>query len=488
MANIVETHTSQSRRSVTTRPLLSIIVLAILWNLPSFAQSKVPTLDVGFANQYGCNTLSPTPAVFSVENGAYFIGQTSCDFASAAAYGPTGFGYAFGDVNLIAVSSGSIYELDSQAYCLVRPGTTTCDSWVAPILPLSVSGTWVVGGYNSIYHAGSLFDPTQGVRTNWVSVITNPRGDAFVLGYAATGFPTKNAFQPTGSGPLLVEFSGVDQSMIFATYLSSLRLDTVVGIARDNGGNIYLSGSGPSGPALAKLSPNLPQKILYRKGLPYGGGPIAVDGYSQVYMRGSGTGVPMVNATQPISSGVGDSSVIVLSPKADRIVYSSYLGGTTATPVGVSLTPNSTTGGYNALLGGLEIDDNWNKVRANACLYDPNSCGPWFYTATFGPLLRSTLPASLNFHGQHVGTTTLLKLPFKNIGNAPLFIAGDTISGSSAFAVKNNCTGVAVKPDLTCMFSVVFTPTSTGAQTGFLVVSSNSLDGPQTVQLNGIGQ
>ena len=465
--------------------LISILILGIA---PVYAQNKVPPLSIGFDQLFGCNSLGPAPAVFSVENGAYFIGQTSCDYMGAAAYSPTGWGYgATPNCCATAVSSGSVSYDTFPGYCLVRPGTLQCDDWTGPILPLSVSGTWVVGGNDFIYHAGVFFDPTQGVQTNWINVLTNPRGDAFVLGYAGAGFPTKKAYQPTGSGLLLAEFSGANNSMVYATYLSSLGLGSVVGIARDNGGNIYLSGWGPSGPVLAKLSPNLPQKVVYRKNLPYGGGPIAVDEYSQVYLQGGSAGVPMVNAPQPTSSGPTDSSIIVFSPKADRIVYSSYMGGYPQTPVGVSLVALY-PGGYSALLGGLEYDNNWNKNRDPSCInIITYGCTPWFYTATFGPLLRSTLPVRLNFNTRLVGTTTVLKLPFKSTGNAPVNVAGATISGPP-FTLGNSCAGVVVKPDATCMISVSFTPTSSGVQTGTLTVSSNSLDGPQSVLLSGVGK
>ena len=465
--------------------LLCVLILGIA---PAYSQNKVPSLSVTFDGHFGCNYLAPTPAVFSVEDGAYFMGRTSCDIYGAAAYSPTGFGFINSNgCCQTAVSSRSVLDTYSNTYCLVRPNTSQCDPWTGAILPLSTSGTWVVGGNNFIYHGGAFFDPTQGAQTNWISVITNPRGDAFVLGYAAAGFPTKNAFQPTGSGLLLAEFSGANNSLVYATYLSSLGLDTVVGIARDNGGNVYLSGGGLGGPVLAKLSPSLPQRIVYRKSVPYGGGPIAVDAYSQVYMEAGGVGVPMVNAPQPISAGPNDESIVVFSPKADRIVYSSYMGGYPLTPVGISLVA-SYPNGYDALLGGLEYDNNWNKNRDPSCTGEINpDCTPWSYTATFGPLLRSSIPATLNFHLRKVGTTTVLKLPLKSTGSAPIAIAGITSSGSSAFTLKNTCAGI-LKPDATCMIALAFTPTSTGTQAGFLVVSSDSLDSPQTVKLNGTGR
>jgi len=457
---------------------LLILILATAMVSSSHAQSKVPSYSVSFSGGYGCDDN------IGVDDGPDVVGVSGCDFPSRAYFTDAGQTFFFA----YAGPPYTSYFLTKRSYIDSQDNYFLDDSpFSGPITPISVAGgTWVVGGNNWIYHSGSFFDPTQGATTKWTKVITNTRGDAFVLGDAAAGFPTKNAFQPTGSGPLLAEFSGVNNSIVYATYLSSLGFGSIPWIARDKGGNIYLSGYGPSPgfqPILVKLSPSLPQKILYLKSLSYGGGAISVDQYSQVYLVSGSGAIPVTNAPYPTPGGQQDASIVVLSPKADRVVYASYLGGDAEVPVGIAVD-----GAGNASIGGTERAINTWDGRGAFCPQplDSDQCSYWEYYVTFGSLLRSTLPIQLNFHAHRVGTTTVLKLPFKSTGNIPVTIAGTAISGSP-FALGNTCIGL-VKPDATCMVSVSFTPTSRGSQTGTLTVSSDSFDSPQTVQLNGTGQ
>ena len=459
---------------VAMKTALLLLFLTAALVVPSHGQNKVPSYSVSFDGGFGCNQN------YGYDDGPDVVGTSSCDYPSRAYFANGGQTFVWfpqqpGDTS---------YFLNKRSY-IDSQGNYFLDDvpFSGPIGPASVAGnTWAVGGNNFIYHSGSFFDPTKGALTVWRKVITNVRGDGFVFGYAAAGFPTKNACQPTGSGPLIAEFSGVNNSIVYATYLSSLGFSSVSGIVRDKGGNIYLSGYGPGGGVLAKLSPNLPQRILYLKNLPYAGGPISVDQYSQVYLFSGSLGIPVANAPYPNPGGPGDASIVVLSPKADRVVYASYLGGDMESPVGISVD-----GGGSASIGGTETAFNAWDGRSLCPNYGTyNDCSEFEYYATFGPLLRSTLPVQLNFHSRRVGTTTVLRLPFKSTGNVPVTVAGTTISGSP-FTLGNSCAGV-VKPDATCMISVSFTPTSKGVQTGALTVSSDSLDSPQSVQLTGTGQ
>ena len=192
---------------------------------------------------------------------------------------------------------------------------------------------------------------------------------------------------------------------------------------------------------------------------------------------------PLVNATYPNPRGPSDYMVIVLSPKADRIVYSSYLDAEADSLAGIGFDDSG-----SVVLGGTENDWVWDG-RSDVCPLDGyNTCSDQAYFVSFGPLRRSSLPATLNFQKRKVGTTTQLKLSLKNTGNVPLSIAGVNKSGSSAFALlSNTCTSV-LMPDATCAMVVTFTPSSKGLQTGDLVVSSDSLDSPQTTLLTGTGQ
>ena len=287
----------------------ALLSLSILFGLgvTSYAQNKVPSFNVSFDGGIaGCVEND------GYDSGANVAGRGGCDYPGAQYFlnGVYSFFCCNSFYGSYALTTRSLFD-SINGYMLDGA------SFSGPIAPFSVSGnTWAVGGNNFIYHSGTFFDPTQGVLTTWGKVVTNIRGDAFVLGNAAAGFPTKKAFQPAGTGPLLAEFSGVDNSIVYATYLSSLGFASVPSMARDKGGNIYLSGNGPAPtyqPVLVKLSPNLPQKILYRKTLPYLGGPVAVDRYSEAYLMSGSSGflssmlpiqIPVDQETLPSSFSV----------------------------------------------------------------------------------------------------------------------------------------------------------------------------------------
>ncbi len=446
---------------------VSILLLAAM---PASAQNKVPSYSVKFDLGYGCNF------IYGNDDGPDIVGQSSCDSPSPAYFtpsgglvwmGPTFYPYGYAMTTRSNNNNDGTYTLDGADFS-------------GPIVPYSVAGNWVVGGATYIYHSGTFFDPTGGVKTGWVKVVTNPRGDAFVLGYADAGFPTKKALQPTGKGPVLAEFSGANQSLLYATYLNALGFNNLRMMVRDKGGNIYLAQNGANGLGiLVKLSASLPQKVLYKKNLAYPISALAVDAYQQVYLVSGASGVPMVNAAIATPGGPSDTSIVVLSPKADRIVYSSYLGGNTDIPSGVGVDANG-----NVVLGGIESDYVWDGRYP--CTDGTANCSEGTYFANFGPLLRSHAPASLNFGKRTVGTTTVLALPLKNTGNIPISVAGTTLAGS-AFTLLNTCAG-ALNPDVTCALKVAFHPTSTGAVTGSVVISSNSADSPQAVKVSGIGK
>lgn len=97
-------------------------------------------------------------------------------------------------------------------------------------------------------------------------------------------------------------------------------------------------------------------------------------------------------------------------------------------------------------------------------------------------------PSSLAFGSVTVGGFLTKSLTVSNNGLSTLVIASVTISGSDAamFSQTNNCT--AVVPAGSCTVNVTFTPTSQGAKTATLSISSNDPDTPNlNVALSGTG-
>jgi hypothetical protein len=100
-------------------------------------------------------------------------------------------------------------------------------------------------------------------------------------------------------------------------------------------------------------------------------------------------------------------------------------------------------------------------------------------------------PAQLTFGSQQspvfVGQSSLLMVTVSNNGSATANALTFALSGSQTFAIsptQNNC-GSSLAAGTSCYVGVIFTPTTYGAATGTLTVSSGSLTG--SVALSGMG-
>jgi hypothetical protein len=97
-------------------------------------------------------------------------------------------------------------------------------------------------------------------------------------------------------------------------------------------------------------------------------------------------------------------------------------------------------------------------------------------------------PTSLVFGSQPVGTTSATQtVTVSNTGSVPLTVSGISATGPDAatFAQTSTCVGT-VSVGQSCTVSVTFTPTSTGAKTASLSLSSDAATNP-VVTLSGTG-
>jgi hypothetical protein len=70
-----------------------------------------------------------------------------------------------------------------------------------------------------------------------------------------------------------------------------------------------------------------------------------------------------------------------------------------------------------------------------------------------------------------------------NNGNGPLTVS--SVQANGDFSQTNNCSTVAASSS--CAVQVTFTPTTSGARTGALTITSSAIGSPQTVTLSGSG-
>lgn len=101
-----------------------------------------------------------------------------------------------------------------------------------------------------------------------------------------------------------------------------------------------------------------------------------------------------------------------------------------------------------------------------------------------GPIAKLSA-TSISFGVVPDGITKKMSVQLTNSGDQLLAISATSATGP--FSATNNC-GSGVAAGASCMFTVTFTPTTGGTQSGNLSITDNAPGSPQTVSLTGIGQ
>jgi hypothetical protein len=268
-----------------------------------------------------------------------YLGGSGNDVGQGIAVDGAGNAYVTG-------STGSANFPVANAYQTGLGGTS--DAFVAK---LNTGGSALL---YSTYLGGSSGEEGRGLAVDGA-------GNAYVAGWTASAgdFPhTPGAFQTAGHGTdafaaKLATTAAGPASLAYSTYLGGTDYDKAFGIAVDNAGSAYVTGSTQSADfpfgALPSLQPghgggqydafvtkvNAAGSALdystYLGGLGTDiGNAIAVDtATGEAYVLGSTTSAnfPVMNAYQSGYAGGGDAFVARLSATGSSLVYSTYLGG-----------------------------------------------------------------------------------------------------------------------------------------------------------------
>jgi len=98
-----------------------------------------------------------------------------------------------------------------------------------------------------------------------------------------------------------------------------------------------------------------------------------------------------------------------------------------------------------------------------------------------------SMPASIVLPDQSVGATSAPQVvTIGNIGSATVAVASIASSNPAEFAVSGSTCG-SVAAGASCTFNVTFAPTSTGARSASITITSNGANSPQAIIAGGIG-
>ncbi len=188
----------------------------------------------------------------------------------------------------------------------------------------------------------------------------------------------------------------------------------------------------------------------------------------------SNTGNATLAITAVAITGTNSSDFALVSTCGSSLAA----GGTCS--INVTFTPT----GAGVRSATLSLTDNANAVSGSTQTVS--------LTGTSSVPVAALSLSSLSFGSQYAGTTsTAQALTLSNTGNAPLTIAGITITGANSgdFARVSTC-GSSLAAGGTCSISVTFAPTAAGARAATLSVTdnTNAVSGSmQTASLTGTG-
>ena len=402
-----------------------------------------------------------------------FLGGGDSDTGNAIALDSSGNAYVTGGTGSadFPTTPGAFQMTYGGGICGVPPNALPCpDAFVTKLNPTGtappVYSTYLGGSSFFDVGFGIAVDPGCGPApaapcnayitgfTESANFPTTPTAFQTTFGGFSDAFVTK--LNPTGTAPL-----------VYSTYLGGSNLDEGSGIAVDSGGIAYVKGG--TGSANFPTTPTAFQTTL-------GGG------FDAFVTKLNPTGTaPLVYSTY-----LGGSSYEQLDPSFfGAIVHSGItvdsLGSAYVTGITSSTDFPTTAGAFQPAFGGDDGDAFVAKI------VEPN--------AELGVTLT---PSSLAFGNQVVNTTSAVTtVTLANTGTAPLSIVSIAKAGADAahFNLLTSPAGgftclagaSSLAAGANCTFGVSFAPTTTGAKSASIAVTSNAAGSPHSIPLSGTG-
>lgn len=379
-----------------------------------------------------------------------------------------------------------------------------------------IFSTYFAGSSNTLQPCG--LNPCWPAPVSQVTGIAlDLSGNAYVAGETNTyDFPTTSGAYQTSNPTLynkpvgfVAEF-GATGNLDYSSYFigSLVSGSSLTGIAVDNAGSAYITGSAQSDgtfpitttaicdPSIynlacgsgfvTKLDPT-GSTLAYSTFLsPYNAAlptAIALDAQQDAYVWGTSYGgqMSLINGIQNYG-GQNDGMVVEIDPQAGSETLATYLGGTGyENSGGMALDSEG-----NIYLSGYTTSEDFPTTET--AFQTGASGGLDSFVAKIGPASAPSVslsPFSLQYGTQAIGTTSQpSNVVMRNMGSSPLTISG--ISNPTDFSVTNTC-GTNLPAAGTCTFSIAFSPTIFGQLNEAIVIQDDAAGSPHTINLAGHG-
>ena len=448
----------------------------------SYAKNvAVPQGAITIATPDTCPSNSTTPQVLLAEGSGTSGGLTWPCSAIGVKAGVTDLGgFVWLDLGpvppaiIFATTSAYGVALDPVGDVFAVGGSSTADLtpylFYAGFLGINFgkTGAWVLklSGLNGdqIYATALGTNPDTDVAPNSARAIAvDTSGQAYITGISAGGLITTPG--AANSGPLgakdafVIKLDIPASHFLYGTYLGGKGDDEGFGIAIDNGGAAYITGSTTS-PDLKVINPVMDAA---------GNSETSLLGPQDAFiarLNPSGSASTMMAYLGGASSD--QASGIALDPKGNI-----YIGGTTQS-VDFPIVPTAAAAPGKTVYGGGTSDAFVTLING----------------ASFP--LASVSPAALNFGNQNVGTTSASQTAtLRNTGNGILTISSISILGTGGdYTQTNNC-GSQLTPaggaKDNCTITVTFAPSAAGSRPDSIQIVDSSANSPQAIALSGSG-
>jgi hypothetical protein len=376
-----------------------------------------------------------------------------------------------------AYVTGTTYSTDfpvtSGAYQRTNRAGYGTNAFITKLNPTGSAPAYstYLGGSGGTY-AYPNGDTTQ-EGDHGIAIAVDGAGNAYITGSAgSTDFPvTPGAFQPRDgavlgiSNAFITKLNATGSALVYSTYL---------------GGS---GGTGQRQPGLGIVE------------LGDSGNAITVDSAGNAYVAGAAGSVDFpvtAGAVQPVNhaAALGNTNAFIaqLNPTGAGLLYSTYLGGTTAYSVGDYATGVAQNGVGKVYVAGIA---NSPDFPTTAGAYQASGAGSSFATmlnlGAQGAAELSIAPGNMTVLSPGVGQASAAStVTLTNGGTGAVTIQSISIGGTNAaeFAQTNTCGGSLSAGDA-CTVSITFTPTIAGSQSATLSITDDAPGSPQSIPLKG---